>query len=193
MQHIVIALFDTYTQAESAREALIAAGITPNDIALQTRCEPTYANDATSVAATRNPENEGLLANIERFFETLFASEPLPTQETTQYAEAMRRGAIMVSVDAATDTIAKLAHATLEHMDAINIDERAATWHAPSNEAIRAHSSLEELGIRQPTPSPYGKTVRSYTRRETSSNATSTSSHPAAVDPPVTKNGQPKK
>ena len=47
MQHTVIAFFDTYPQAEAAREALVAAGIVREDVALRAKCEPTYASDAT--------------------------------------------------------------------------------------------------------------------------------------------------
>jgi hypothetical protein len=163
MQHTVIALFDTYPQAEAALEALLAAGLARDDIALRARCEPTYASDATPEAEARPPAEEGLLASIERFFDSLFASrEP---HEMTQYAEAVRRGAVMLSVDAATDADAELARATLERMGPIDIEARAATWHAPNEDAMREHSPLEELGLRRNTSAaPRQGAVRSYRR-----------------------------
>lgn len=165
MQHTVIAFFDTYPQAEAARDALVAAGVAHADVTLKARCEPTYASDATSADYVAPTANEGLLASIEHFFESLFVTAP-PEREAAQYAEAVRRGAVMVCVDAATDTLAQLTRSTLEAMGPLDIEERAATWQAPTDEAARSHSPLEELGLRSSAPVPPVKhgAVRSYVR-----------------------------
>lgn len=147
MQHTVIAFFDTHPQAEAARDALVTAGIAERDVVLKVRCEPTYASDATSASSYAPAADEGLLASIERFFESLFISAP-HDREAVRYAEAVRRGAVMVCVDAATDALAQLTRATLEAMGPLDIEERAATWHAPVDDATRSHSPLEELGLR---------------------------------------------
>jgi hypothetical protein len=162
MQHTVIAFFDTYARAQQARDVLTATGLATESIALQARCEPTYATDASTVAEPQLSD-EGLLASIERFFESLFVSRP-PRRETAQYAEAVRRGAVMLSVDAATDAQCALAKATLERMSPIDIEERAATWRAPGDEEIRENSPLEELGIRRGAKVRPGGSVRSYPR-----------------------------
>ncbi|GLU33397.1 hypothetical protein WKR88_17530 [Trinickia caryophylli] len=164
MQHTVIAFFDTHAEAEAARAALIGAGLAAERIAMQARCEPTYATDATTVAE-RPAAEEGLLASIERFFESLFASAQ-PSHETAQYAEAVRRGAVMLSVDATDDAQCELARATLERTGPIDIEERAATWHAPSDEALRERSPLEELGLRRGRDARQRGAVRSYPRDE---------------------------
>lgn len=161
MQHTVIAFFDTYDAAERARDMLVAAGLTSESISLQARCEPTYATDATTVAGSA-AEDEGLLACIERFFESLFATQP-PRHETAQYAEAMRRGAVMLSVDAATDAQCVLAKATLNQTSPIDIEERASTWSAPTEQALRERSPLEELGLSRGGPGGRrGGSVRSF-------------------------------
>jgi hypothetical protein len=164
MQHTIIAFFGTYAQAEQARDMLTQAGLTSESIALRARCEPTYATDATA-AAERAPADEGLFASIERFFESLFSTQP-PQRETAQYAEAIRRGAVMLSVDAATDAQCKLAKATLEGMNPIDVEERAATWSAPRDEGTREHSPLEELGFRGSVARQRGP-VQSYARETT--------------------------
>jgi hypothetical protein len=177
MQHTVIALFDSYDEAEVARGALVSAGFERDDIALKPRCEPTYASDATSAAAADASASEGVLADIERFFAALFESAP-PPHEVAQYAEAVRRGAIMLSVDAATDAHAEVARTMLAQCGAIDIEARAATWHAPDDtdagaavrrrpaddETVRAHSPLEELGIRRAPAVRQRGPVRSYQR-----------------------------
>ncbi|WP_162878101.1 hypothetical protein [Trinickia diaoshuihuensis] len=151
MQHTVIAFFDTYPQAEAARDALLAAGIAPADVTLKAKCEPTYVTDATSAYEPAPAANEGLLASIERFFESLFETGPRE-REREHYAEAVRRGAVMVCVEAATDELAQLTRTTLEPMGPLDVEERAATWSPPIDDAARSHSPLEELGLRPSVP-----------------------------------------
>lgn len=164
MQHTVIAFFDTYAAAEEARDALVATGIARTSITLQARCEPTYATDATTVVEPPHVD-EGLLASIERFFESLFASEP-PRCETAQYAEAVRRGAVLLSVDTVDDAQCDAVRAALAARNPMDIEERAATWSAPADEAMRERSPLEELGFRRSTTGSSRGTVRSYAREE---------------------------
>lgn len=165
MQHTVIAFFDAYPQAEAARDALVAQGLARESIALQTRCEPTYATDATTVSDTP-PTADSILASIERFFESLFTSVPL-THETAHYAEAVRRGAVMLSVDAPTEEQCEAAKSALERMNPIDIEERAATWCAPGDKAMREHSPLDELGIRRGTRPRQAGAVHTYARDAT--------------------------
>lgn len=182
MQHTVIAFFDAYAQAEAARDALVAQGLACESIALQTRCEPTYATDATTVSGSP-PAADGILASIERFFESLFTSAP-PTHETAHYAEAVRRGAVMLSVDAATDEQCEAAKSALERMNPIDIEERAATWRAPSDKAMLEHSPLDELGIRRGTRPRQTGAVHTYAHGVAVQPSTTTgmsSSAPAAT------------
>ena len=172
MQHTVIAFFDTYPQAEAARDALFAAGIAPENVALRAKCEPTFASDATAAYESAPVAGEGLLASIERFFESLFQSAP-PEQERAHYAEAVRRGAVMVCVDAATDALAQLTRTTLEAMGPLDVEERAATWSPPADEATRSHSPLEELGLRSSVPVPPTPPGAVYTYPRDEARATS--------------------
>ncbi|RKP48381.1 hypothetical protein [Trinickia fusca] len=179
MQHTVIAFFDTYALAEAARDALLDAGLAREDITLQMRCEPTFASDATAAEDTGPRREEGLIASIERFFESLFANAP-PQHETAQYAEAVRRGAVMLSVEAATDAQCELARATLERTGPIDIEARAATWHTPSDDTMREHSPLEELGLRRGAAKRESvrSAVRTYTRMSNAPVAEPSAEHP---------------
>lgn len=179
MQHTVIAFFDTYALAEAARDALSEAGFAREDITLQMRCEPTFASDATAASDMSPHPEEGLIASIEHFFESLFASAP-PQHETAQYAEAVRRGAVMLSVEAATDAQCELARATLEHTGPIDIEARAATWHAPNDDTMREHSPLEELGLRRGAAKRESarSAVRTYTRMSDAQATEPSAEHP---------------
>lgn len=172
MQHTVIAFFDSYAAAEEARDALVAAGVARASITLQARCEPTYATDATTVAEPPHAD-EGLLASIERFFESLFVTEP-PRRETAQYAEAVRRGAVMLSVDAADDAQCEAVRLALAARNPMDIEERAATWSAPANEAARERSPLEELGFRPSAAVSRHGNVHSFVRDEPAAGAAGT-------------------
>jgi hypothetical protein len=157
MRHTVIGIFDTYDQAEVARSALVASGFARSDIELQAAPESSSPDDPTlAPSAAQPPETGGVLANIERFFSMLFGGRDQPP-EVAHYSEAVRRGAVLVAVDTATESLADTARLTLAEQGAIDIDERAASWgtlnHSrtstpAANEAeSRDHSLLDELGL----------------------------------------------
>ena len=86
MRHTVIGLFDTYSQAENARDKLVQTGFASDTIELQANPVPS------ATAATDTAANASVLANIERFISSLFAKEPRSV-EADRYADAVRRGA----------------------------------------------------------------------------------------------------
>ena len=106
--------------------------------------------------ASQPPETGGVLANIERFFSMLFGGRDQPP-EVAHYSEAVRRGAVLVAVDTATEARADTARQTLAEQGAIDIDERAASWgtlnHSRTANPVAAdadqrdHSLLDELGL----------------------------------------------
>jgi hypothetical protein len=157
MRHTVIGIFDTYDQAEVARSALVASGFAHSDVELQAAPEPSSPGEpALAPGAGQPPETGGVLANIERFFSMLFGGRDQPP-EVAHYSEAVRRGAVLVAVDTATEARADTARQTLAEQGAIDIDERAASWgtlnHSRTANPVAAdadqrdHSLLDELGL----------------------------------------------
>jgi hypothetical protein len=138
MRHTVIGLFDTYSQAEAARDTLVQTGFARETIELQANPEPSVGSATEEVAGS------GVLANIERFLSSLFASGPR-APETARYTEAVRRGAILVCVSAASESHAELARNTLTKLGATDIGERSPDWDMQPES--RDHSVLDELGI----------------------------------------------
>ncbi|WP_027801078.1 hypothetical protein [Paraburkholderia dilworthii] len=146
MRHTVIGLFDTYAQAETARDTLVQTGFARDTIELQANAEPSIGSATGEVAGS------GVLANIERFLSSLFASGSR-APETARYTEAVRRGAVLVVVDAASESHAELARNTLTRLGATDIGERSPDWGTQSaTESAREHSLLDELGIGAVTP-----------------------------------------
>ena len=141
MRHTVIGLFDTYAQAETARDTLVQTGFARDTIELQANAEPSVGSATGEVAGS------GVLANIERFLSSLFTSGSRAS-ETARYTEAVRRGAVLVVVDAASESHAELARNTLTRLGATDIGERSPDWGTESTtERAREHSLLDELGI----------------------------------------------
>jgi hypothetical protein len=143
MRHTVIGLFDTYARAEDARDTLVQTGFARETIELQASPE-SAAGSATEEAGS------GVLANIERFLASLFSSGP-SAAETAHYTEAVRRGAVLVCVKAASSSHAELARNTLTRLGATDIGERSPDWDSTA-ESRREHSVLDELGIGAMTP-----------------------------------------
>ena len=156
MRHTVIGLFDTYAQAEAARDTLVQTGFARETIELQANPEPSVGSATDEVAGS------GVLANIERFLSSLFASGPR-APETARYAEAVRRGAVLVCVNAASESHAELARNTLTRLGATDIGERSPDWDVQPER--RDHSVLDELGIGAVTPgTPHTSSVRRRSR-----------------------------
>jgi hypothetical protein len=165
MRHTVIGIFDTYDQAEVARSALVASGFARSDIELQAAPVPPSPDDPVNGAIGQPPETGGVLANIERFFSMLFGSRDQPP-EVAHYSEAVRRGGVLVAVDAPSAARADAARLTLAEQGAIDIDERAASWgtlhHARASDPAadtRDHSLLDELGLGSGSAVPGGAPV----------------------------------
>jgi hypothetical protein len=152
MRHTVIGIFDSYDQAEVARSALLASGFISADIELQAapKGSPASPADPSLMSTGVEPSDTSMLGNIERFFSMLFGGRERPP-EVEHYSEAVRRGAILVSVDTATEDFADLARETLAQQGAIDIDERAASWgtlgHGDATRTDRDHSLLDEIGL----------------------------------------------
>lgn len=177
MRHTVIGLFDTYMQAEDAREILVQTGFARESIELQANAEPTVGSAADEVAGS------SMLANIERFLSSLFASGPR-APDTARYTEALRRGAVLLCVNAASESHAEVARNTLTRMGATDIGERAPDMDA-SAPATREHSILDELGIGSLTAgSPRSSSVSDAEARATAATIRPTpTATPGAMDP----------
>ncbi|GAB2896368.1 hypothetical protein GCM10027093_35060 [Paraburkholderia jirisanensis] len=142
MRHTVIGLFNTYAEADGARRTLVEAGFAYNDVEL--RANPETASDAAA------DESPGVLANIERFFSSLFASSGPSETDAAHYSDAIRSGAVLLSVDVANPTRAEIAHNTLTQLGALDVSERTRDDRlvaGADTQARREHSMLDELGI----------------------------------------------
>jgi uncharacterized protein (TIGR02271 family) len=113
MQKTLVAVFDNQTEARQALDALFKGGFSSSQARL------TAPESAASETARHQDDSLG--AKIAHFFG--FGGE----HEST-YAEAVRRGSCVLSVDAANDVEAERASDIIERYGPVDIDERQAQW-----------------------------------------------------------------
>jgi uncharacterized protein (TIGR02271 family) len=133
MQHVVTGLFDTQSDAERARESLITAGVEPTQITLVPGQEPT-----------RPTQSEG------GFWQTL-KDMFMPEEDRQTYAEGLRRGAVMVSVDT-DETRIQSVEDVLERAGAIDLHERETAWRTEGWQGGEQVSDRISMGVTQPSP-----------------------------------------
>jgi len=110
----IVAMFETYEQARSARDGLIATGVDRSRTELLDR---SAAHDDASFSYERN--EEGLWAAIKNFF--------MPDAESHLYAEGIGRGYAMLVVRG-TNSDYDAIISVLESYDPIDVDAHAAEW-----------------------------------------------------------------
>ncbi|HEX8915092.1 MAG TPA: YsnF/AvaK domain-containing protein [Humisphaera sp.] len=115
MSQTVIGVFDSYTDAQQAAQALISQGIDRDDIRIS-------AQSAQSGSAG------GTAADDKGFWSSLKDSLGFGDDDDRYgYREAARRGGTVVSVDAADNQVDSVV-TILQRYKAVNLDERASQW-----------------------------------------------------------------
>jgi hypothetical protein len=107
----ITAVYDTQAEAERAVEALAAQGIPRSDLRIH--------RDMPSEAAPAENQDKGFWASLADLF--------VPDDDRHTYAEALRRGSVMVTArvdDAHYEAAADL----LETHGAVDLDERESSW-----------------------------------------------------------------
>ena len=108
------AMYDTRGAAESARDDLVALGISAGNVAIR-GTESGSSTGSTSSTA----EDKGFLDNLADFF--------FPEEDQHTYAEGIRRGGYLLSARV-PDALEDQAADVLERYDPVDVDERAESW-----------------------------------------------------------------
>jgi uncharacterized protein (TIGR02271 family) len=115
-QRTLTAFFRDRSDAEEATRDLIAAGIAESNV----RLVPGAESD--NVAATDVDAGRGFWASLGDFF--------FPAEDRAVYAEGLRRGGYLVTVDAVTQAQHDKAVDILDDEGTIDVDEWADSWRA---------------------------------------------------------------
>lgn len=112
MQNTIIAVYDRFTNAQAAMQALLDSGFTRGSVQLNPHAGSTGVERASSVAGG--------------FFRTIFGAAERDQRD--MYAEAIRRGSSMLTVEADSDQQRELAISILVRFDPVDMDRRVAHW-----------------------------------------------------------------
>lgn len=130
----VVGAFDDRQSAERAVERLVQAGCDRNDVHIEPAGTMSQGmTDATTTSGssgtTQQHEDDGMMASIRHFFSSLFGDDDDDNRRHVgRYSEAVRRGSVIVAVDAQTEQQADQVASVLYECDAIDVDERAEQW-----------------------------------------------------------------
>lgn len=116
MENTVIGVYDSYAQAEYARNELLSSGFSESDVHLN-----------PEIGASEGARDEYSGSAVGNFFRSLFGREE-EREQVDVYAEALRRGSCVLAVDVASEEQRERAVEVMSRHDPLDLDERAAHW-----------------------------------------------------------------
>lgn len=126
MAHTVVAVYDDYTQAQRALNALTESGFAIEDVKLNPQEQSTDARQ--SALRSDGDHQDGGGSGIMGFFRSLFGTDDDDSRHGDVYSEAVRRGSYLLTVHSNSDDQADRACDILNRYDPVDIDDRATQW-----------------------------------------------------------------
>jgi len=121
----LVGVFDDHSDAQQAATRIISSGIDREAVQVTSGNTATMG-DPTAVVDTQKQPHEG---GIKGFFKSLFgAGDDRYDEHSGTYAEAVRRGNAVVTVNLADDGRIGEVTNILEECGAIDVDERVRQW-----------------------------------------------------------------
>ncbi|SNS12547.1 conserved domain-containing protein [Noviherbaspirillum humi] len=121
MEHTVVGVYDSYTQARDAMNELIASGFSHHDVQLNPDQEPS-AHDSHAVHEEKHESGIGA------FFRSLFGMDDGVRENHDVYSEAVRRGSCVLAVNADSDEQRDRATEIMNRYHPVDVDERSSHW-----------------------------------------------------------------
>jgi hypothetical protein len=148
MQRTLIAVFDNRGDAQSAFDALGAAGFTRGQVRLS-EGDPTgrpsgsigHGHGTTGASSTGGT---GVLDSIRNFFGTMFGTDD--SEYVQKYSDAVTRGHHVLTLTVSTEPDIERAADIVERFGPVDIDEKAAEWSggALASEAMRSGADQQQ-------------------------------------------------
>lgn len=177
MTQTIIGIFESYSQAKDAADQLIKDKFKRENVDLHSiEADTAPAPElASSTEFTDAGAYTQVLARMENFFDRLFGDRDRRPEEADHYAEAVRRGAAMVSAEADTEDQVVWARAVLCRAGALNLDVCVASWRgegyqrfdpaAPPLDAAQLTAQRDVLRTAVPASTNDYAHVRTYRRQ----------------------------
>jgi hypothetical protein len=182
MQRTIIAVFDNRGDAQSACDALEAAGFDRAQIRLS-EGDPTGRTSSIGGAAgtgTGAHAGAGILDSIKNFFGNMFGTDD--SEHVQKYSDAVTRGHHVLTMTADNEPDIERAADVVERWGPVDIDEKAAQWSggALASEAMRAGAAPQQRAASMSQQSAQGTQEASQGAMQGSSQQGSQQYAPAA-------------
>ena len=150
MAHTLAAVFAARDMAERARHDLITAGFPSASI----RLHDAGSDDMSAAENLRRDDSDSLLDSVKHFFTDLFGSHA----DRHIYAEAVRRGHVVLTLEEASDADIQRATDIVERYAPLDIDAHADHWRAGGWQGAPQDASAMRQGasMQSDTPSRQG-------------------------------------
>ncbi len=126
MEHTLVAVFDTESQAQNALDDLASSGLSRGDMDINASQHTGMTGSTSAPVGEAVHEPQSIGERISAFFRNMFGSDD--TAHADIYSEAARRGGYVLTVLARDDDQITLATEVLERHHPINLEERTAEW-----------------------------------------------------------------
>jgi hypothetical protein len=138
MQRTLIAVFDNRGDAQSAIDALVAAGFSRQQMNLSAS-DPTGAPTIPDTT-----QGEGLVDSIKHFLSSMFGTDD--SEYVQKYSDAVTRGHQVLTLTAADEPEVERAADIVERFGPVDIDEKTALWGggALAGEAMRSGAGAQQ-------------------------------------------------
>ncbi|MGK5036047.1 hypothetical protein [Janthinobacterium sp. LB3P118] len=146
MAHTLAAVFVLRDMAERARHDLITAGLPSASI----RLHDAGSDDISATENLRRDDSDSLLDNIRHFFTDLFGSHA----DRHIYAEAVRRGHVVLTLEGASDADIDRATDIVERYAPLDIDAHADHWRAGGWQGMPQNDSPMRQGASMQSSAP---------------------------------------
>jgi len=121
-ENTVVGVYDNFSEAESAVQALLAEGFNRTNVQLKPEKDDIGTTSAGTSSDTSVPQG-----GIRGFFYSLFGGDADAGHHDV-YAESVRRGSYVLTVTVANEAEVDRAAGVMSRFDAVDIDERIGHW-----------------------------------------------------------------
>ncbi|MDB5823760.1 MAG: hypothetical protein JWR21_2464 [Herminiimonas sp.] len=127
MSHTVIAVFDNFDDADTARDALIGSGIPIADVQLTPSEDTLTSRQSTLVRSGHHVYDVDSGWSFSGLLSQLFGADESSVHPDL-FSEAIRRGSYLLAVEAETDLERDRAVDIVNRFNPVDLDERATQW-----------------------------------------------------------------
>lgn len=136
MSSVIVGVFDSDAEAKAARMDLLQQGFAAEDVHLSDEPHDTRSREErVQDAVARSESVSGAVGGLLR---SLFVDMGGPSPDERLYAEAARRGHVVLVVEAADAEHERLATEALQRSGAWDIETRAGQWWPGQEQELRS-------------------------------------------------------